>query len=363
MTAGLQDPWITALLGQSLGDFVLEECIGKGNFGYVFKARSVVTNSLRAVKVLSPQANADSRAEFNNEGMLLARLKGSSHVVGHYESSSQTLILQLGSPAGLSIGTAVQVPLDISYHVLELAHGVLSEILPQASALSWHEKLSLWRGAILGVHQMHLRQLVHRDLKSDNCLMFSRSKGVTDCKVSDLGRSRDLSNRPSHAPSQYVIGLGDLRFAPPEFLFIQGIETAAAHRAVDLYGLGSLLFEIVTGVGLTAMVFGDPWPILAQSQADIQRGQRTDVASLRPHYSAALMAFNDELPGPLKYLGLATVQRLCDPVPADRFPMTGLGRRAVVQHGLERLTRTADILRKLAQQADSAALNSRKKGA
>ena len=108
--------------------------------------------------------------------------------------------------------------------VLVLASGDVCELTADPDLLNkldWSERLWLLRGAVKGVHQMHLRNVAHRDLKSANCLLVVQGSR-SEVRVADLGRAKDFTHAPTLAPFDYLRGRGDFRFAAPEYLWMQG---------------------------------------------------------------------------------------------------------------------------------------------
>src|SRR3546814_12706888 len=99
---------------------------------------------------------------------------------------------------------------------------------------------------------MHSRRIVHRDLKSSNALLFNVDSRKPAVKISDLGRSCLTTEPPRFSTQQYVAGRGDLSFAPPELLWLQGDNDPGHYRQADLYLVGSVLFELATAQGITA---------------------------------------------------------------------------------------------------------------
>jgi serine/threonine protein kinase len=310
--------------------------IKSGFFSFVFEAMDTRSNDFVAMKILKPGAAPSETFEFQREGELLRRMKGASNVVELLESSTATITVT-------GHGN-IAVPLPLNFHVMELASACLEELLTAADKVSICERLTLWRGVVLGIHQMHLRKIVHRDLKSSNCLLFVQTPSRTLCKVADLGRSRLLTDPPQDPATEYLTGRGDFRFAPPEFLFIQGQDTAISHRLADLYGLGSVLFEVITGQCITSVALGFGPEILQRSLRDLSQGRRTDLSSLRSNYLAAYSLFESLIPSQIKQPAMMLIRQLCDPVPEARLPKAGLGKRAPVNNDLEWLIRRADIL-------------------
>ena len=245
--------------------FRVEDFIAHGEFGLIFAGRDIRTSTPVALKIMPPNTDASANYEFKREGELLDRLKASSNVVDML-SSGQAVV-------PLATGTAT-LDFHIRYHALEYADGCLANLIAEPQFLggiSCLEKLRLWRQIVVAVHQMHLHKIVHRDLKSSNCLLFGNGSTVR-CKVSDLGRSRDLA-KPQRQNINYVNGRGDVRFAAPEHVFLQGKNSERDQIAADLYGLASIFFELFTGLGLTLTVIPDPVGAMRNALANYQQGK------------------------------------------------------------------------------------------
>ena len=243
----MTSPWVGPLTGMTLGGYRLERCIAEGSFGLVFEVTKADTLASFAMKVLPPSGHAGSYLDFDIEGILLKKSIKCSSVINLIETGVDSVTVTL--PGG------AVVPLDVKYHVLSLASASLEELITDPGTLiklAWPERISLWRGAIKGVHQMHLKATAHRDLKSSNCLLMVGGSKV-ELRVADLGRSKDFTQAPMNSADTYFGGLGDFRYAPPEYLWMQGGAKADDFRNADLYGLGSLLVELSTGHPMTAL--------------------------------------------------------------------------------------------------------------
>ncbi|MGV0809548.1 protein kinase domain-containing protein [Mycolicibacterium setense] len=308
-------PWATGLVGEDIGGYRIGRYLGGGGFGLVFEASSMSTGSPFAVKVLEPSSDAQAAAEFDAEGVLLKKLLNRSGVINWVESGTAML------PVSLPSGAAAHLP--VKYHVMALASGALDEILEdpaRRNAIPWEERISHWRGAVLGVHQMHLSKVVHRDLKSGNCLLMVH-KGNTELRLTDLGRSKDFSLPPTLAADVYASGRGDARFAPPEYLWLQGGLSETDFRRADLYGLGSLLVELATGQPMTGLAIGswaDIQKMRMQGLQDRHNGVKRDIATLRPKFYRAIEHVAVELPPAIRDEGVKLLKQLCDPEPSRR---------------------------------------------
>jgi serine/threonine protein kinase len=331
--------WGPILRTTGVGPYMVGDCIGEGHFCVVFGGQA--ENAARvALKVLEPNSALEDQFDFKNEGLLLRKLEKSRAVVDVIETRADSLLLKTDFGAGVTV--------DVHTHVLEHADGALEELIESDEIRKdwdWAERLAHWRACVLGIHEMHLKRVVHRDLKSSNCLLFLKNKEVPS-KVSDLGRSRDLDKLASVPPQDYLRGRGDLRFAPPELLWLLGEhDNAEAFKAADIYALGSLLFELGTGQGITAAALPTPADAMRQALQDRADGVTRDLAALRPRYELPLAHFRQVCPPVIQNEATALIRQLCDPVPVERIPKA-LGKRRAVDPGLGWLLRRADILQK-----------------
>ncbi len=342
----------TLFINLPLGDYCPIAFLGSGAFSLVYEAMHVPSGAHVALKILKPGASLDENREFENEGQLLVKLSGSSGVVNLLDTTSAQVSVTLAA-------TGQNVLLNTRFHVLELANACLVELLAHRGRLPWSERLELYRGVALGVHQMHCKHVMHRDLKTANCLLFERPGHDVAAKVADLGRSRDLTQLPGASPWQYIVGRGDPNFAPPETLWQLGQDQAASHRQVDLYGLGSLFFELATGIGLTGIALLPKWSVIAGDLALPTDRRRLLYASraheIRGWFETAYALLGKELPPSIRAYSTGLVRHMCDPVPERRMPVVGPGRHATSTHDLNWLLRSIDILRKTLHNAEAQA--------
>ncbi len=304
----------------------------------VFEVTDIASDLPFAMKILGTGNNAQAAFEFDGEGQLLQKLARRSHVIDWYGSNSTSVDVSLNGR---------QVPLDVKYHVMALASGSVNELLDDPdtfAALTWEDRLGHWRGAVKGVHQMHLSHVAHRDLKASNCLLMVDGGGNSEVRIGDLGRSKDFSQPPSFPPSEYYFGRGDPRYSPPEYLWCQGGFTERDFRCADLYGLGSLFVELATGHPMTALAVVSIPQAHLQGAQDRRNQYRRDLSALRPSFHRAIEHMALQVPAKIRPQAVALVRQLCDPVPEMRLPRsTGKPPKAPTG-GLEWLLRSADIL-------------------
>ncbi|OXM19335.1 hypothetical protein CBI33_22550 [Rhodococcus erythropolis] len=338
MTTNVQQ-WIPALAGQKIANYRLDsKPLGAGGFGVVFSATDDTDGSISAIKILVPGSSTENQSDFDNEGILLQKLAGSLNIV-QLTGKSDMFDMPISTPG--ANGFQVPITMPVKFHVLEIANGGLDRYLAGRD-LTWVEILSLWRDIVCGAHQMHLKRVAHRDLKSSNCLMFKKPKFREIVKLTDLGRSRDLNEPARHRPNAYVMGLGDLSYAPPEFIFLQGQDTERAHRDADLYGLGSILIEIVTGVSLTRQIFPDINSAINDAINNSRMGVGVVLSSLRPTVVSTILAMEEDVPRIIRQRIVNLLLTLCDPEPEKRRKVEGVTNK-LQKNSLEAIIRQIDI--------------------
>lgn len=202
--------------------YVLIGAIGQGGVSTVYSAVDARRGRLLAVKVLAPimADDPDARADVRREAMITDRLR----------HPSVPRVFEYGD-APLPDGTVVP------YVVFELLSGVPLTDLLAAGPLDWPEAVRIAATAADVLAVAHHRGVVHRDLTARN-IMVSRD-GI---KIIDFGlataalRSGDTGARP------IVVRMSDRRAGAPSHP-----KTAFARPADDIYTLGVLLYEMLTG--------------------------------------------------------------------------------------------------------------------
>lgn len=327
-------------LGQILGGrYEVKSFIAPGGFCLIFEGYDRATGDAVAVKILHPAVAGSGVEEFETEGQLLEGFRNASNVID---------LLHRGTD-NIHVRTAVSpalIPLPVRYLILELADACLVELVINRASLSWIDRLTLFRGVVLGVHQMHLKRTVHRDMKSENALVTTGTHNEVVCKVADLGRSRALADLARFPAELYQQGRGDFRFAPPEMLWGQGFDNATQFRRADVYLLGSVLFELATGQGVTALALGNG-PAIAASMASLapdvrkQEYQRRK-AEIRARYEMPLALFGTEVPKVIRHDASQLMRQLCDADPELREHRFRADKPDI--WGLEWLLRRVDIM-------------------
>jgi serine/threonine-protein kinase len=197
------------------GRYVLVEVLGAGGMATVWRARDEVLGREVAVKILSPQYGADRGfvARFGREARNAAQV------------SHPRLVTVFD--CGIGEGTA--------FIVMELVSGpTLRQVLDQAGTLPPGEAVSIAAAVCEGLEVAHAAGLVHRDIKPANIVL---SGG--EVKILDFG----IARAGGQAGGTRTLGvLGTAAYLSPE-----QASGGRAGPAADLYSLGCVLFEMLTG--------------------------------------------------------------------------------------------------------------------
>ena len=223
-SAAILDPesaetWI----GRRLGAYRIEETIGQGGMGIVFRAMRADAEYQKQVAIKLVKGGFGSSfalAQFKDERQILARL----------EHPNIARLLDGGS-------TEEGFP----YLVMELVEGVPIDEYCDAHRLSITERLRLFRMVCEAVQFAHQNLVIHRDLKPANMLVAS--DGVP--KLLDFGIAKLLSPDALSPPSAETVSF--LRVLTPEYASPEQVRGDPLNITTDVYSLGVVLYILLSG--------------------------------------------------------------------------------------------------------------------
>src|SRR5256714_767720 len=256
----------------------LEERIGVGGMGTVYRAARLLIGDSVAIKLMNADFVRDTEAErFRREAQAAARLKH-QNVVGIYDF-------------GVTPDGAI-------YLVMELVEGEsLRQIVKQRGAIEPKAAGEIIRQVCAALDEAHHRHIVHRDIKPDNIIVETTQRGVR-VKVLDFGVAK-LRDLPVTTLTQTGSIVGTPHYMSPEQCLGEELDQRS-----DIYSAGVVLYEMLCGVvpfnspTSTAVIVqhvNQPPPSLREKNPNVSRAlERAVLHALekrreaRPQAAAAL---------------------------------------------------------------------------
>lgn len=205
------------MIGKRLGDFVIEQEIGRGGMCKVYKAHQISLNRDVAIKILPHERSCDEEfvERFDIEAKSVASLIHQN-------------ILQMYSKGVTGDG--------MHYFAMEYVDGEdLSSKIKRGVRFSEDEAIEIIIQACQGLESAWNRNIIHRDIKPSNLLITKN--GVV--KVADFGIAKYLESTKKLTRTDVYIGT--VNYSSPE----QGEGKPLDHRT-DIYSLGIVLYQLLT---------------------------------------------------------------------------------------------------------------------
>jgi serine/threonine-protein kinase len=208
---------------RQLGQYALEEKIGEGGMGEVYRARHAMLRRPTAVKLLSGEGSESQLRRFEKEVQLTARL---TH------------------PNTISIFDYGRTPDGVFYYAMELLDGLsLEELVQQDGPQPAGRVIHIVRQVCAALKEAHGTGLIHRDIKPANIHLCRRGDVPDFVKVLDFGLVREVKSSGEVTRSNVDAVVGTPLYMSPESIVTPDRIDARA----DLYGLGCVAYHLVTG--------------------------------------------------------------------------------------------------------------------
>jgi serine/threonine-protein kinase len=176
---------------------------------------------------------------------LHADLAASPELITRFEREAAAHAL-LAHPHIAALHAVGSTDLGELFFVMELVEGDSLAVVLERGPLSRGEALRLAKQMLSALHYAHQFGMVHRDLKPDNVLL-DRSEGRASAKIIDFGLVKMLQNVLGPAECERLTATG-MVFGTPGYMPPEQIMGQEVDARTDLYSMGIILFEMLTGV-------------------------------------------------------------------------------------------------------------------
>jgi len=252
------------------GPYRLDQVIGRGGMGEVYRAYDTVHERAVAIKLLleSLSADPDYRARFEREARIAAGLR-EQHIIP---------IHRFGEIDG-------RLFID-----MRLVDGEdLGKVLAREGALEPRRAVGILAQLAAALDSAHQANLIHRDIKPANVLLADHARGTADAVyLVDFGIARDSTAATSLTVTGAAVGT-------PDYMAPERFTAGRIDRRADIYALGCLFYEMLTGSKPFA---GGEYPALLYKHLNAEppkpSAARTGVPAALDAVVARSMAKNPE---------------------------------------------------------------------
>jgi serine/threonine protein kinase len=254
----LTDP----LIGKTLDEkYRLESRLGIGGMGTVYRARHLLIDRPVAVKVLNQRFVEDEAAQ--------VRFRREARAAGRLQHANAVAVTDFGSTSDGYV-----------YIVMELLEGrTLRDVLAKEAPLETARAVALMLQASAAVAAAHDAGIIHRDLKPANIFIVQSADRPAVVKVLDFGIAK-LAAESLDEDEPKTLTLVGAMIGTPRYMSPEQCDGAELTPAADVYSLGVILYEMLTGV--VPFSGSTPLAIAIKHSSEPPRPPREFVASIPP---------------------------------------------------------------------------------
>ncbi len=200
--------------------------LGEGGMSYVYLAKEISSGETVAIKVLSPRLASDKSS--------VERLRREAGLAMRLDHPNVCRILRLGESED-----------GLIYLVMPFLKGeLLSDREVRGGPMDIPLSVALLRQMCAGLHHAHELQIIHRDLKPENVMLVpDDGGGIERAVVMDFGLAKERRADPAIAK----LTATGIILGTPEFMSPEQIRGKTLDARSDLYALGIVAFEMLTG--------------------------------------------------------------------------------------------------------------------
>ncbi|MFZ0283969.1 MAG: serine/threonine-protein kinase, partial [Terriglobales bacterium] len=211
------------MIGKRISQYRVVEQLGSGGMGEVYRAVRADDQYQKQVAIKLVRAGADS-------GLVVGRFKNERQILAGLDHPNIARLLDGGA-------TEDGVP----YFVMELVEGQPIDKYCDSHQLGIRARLELFQQVCSALKYSHQHQIIHRDIKPANILVTA--EGVP--KLLDFGIAKMVDSGVVAGAARQTQTM--FRVFTPEYASPEQIKAGAITPASDVYSLGVLLYELLTG--------------------------------------------------------------------------------------------------------------------
>ena len=266
--AGARPKPSDSLLGKVLDDkYRLDEHMGEGGMGTVYRATHLLIERPVAVKVLNPRLVADDTAK--------ERFRREARAAGRLQHSNAVAVTDFGETRE-----------GLVYLVMELLEGrPLREVLAREAPLDPARAVSLMLQISAAVEAAHEAGIIHRDLKPGNIFLVQRPDSPYVVKVLDFGIAKIAADDEGNLMDT-LTGTG-VMIGTPRYMSPEQCDGAELTPSSDVYSLGVILYEMLSGQ--TPFSGASPLALALKHSSESPRPPRELVPTIPPALEAVVL--------------------------------------------------------------------------
>jgi serine/threonine protein kinase len=217
-----------SLIGQRVLDtYVVEEELGRGAMGTVYRGRHAKLKRNVAIKVMHDH--------LRGEPVLLERFRREGVLAGKLSHTNVVSVLDVGE-------TADRKPVM----VMEFAAGTPLGDLMRAGPLPAPRMVSLLKQILRGLDHAHGVGLIHRDLKPDNVILTAGDGGDETARIVDFGVA--ILRAPDDSVEGGRLTASGMFVGTPQYMAPEQARAERVDLRADLYALGVIMYEMISGI-------------------------------------------------------------------------------------------------------------------